>query len=76
MIVTQHLTRTYTMNDRTVAALEDVSFHVSPGEYAAIVGPSGSGKSTLMHTLSGLDSVTSGHIMFQGVDLFLTPVNK
>ena len=34
-----------------------------------MAGPSGSGKSTLMHTLAGLDSATSGHILFGGADL-------
>ena len=33
------------------------------------MGPSGSGKSTLMHTLAGLDSATSGHIVFDGADI-------
>ena len=69
MIVTQHLTRTYTMNNRTVAALEDVSFHIGQGEYAAIVGPSGSGKSTLMHLLGCLDSPTSGAYLLDGRDV-------
>ena len=39
------------------------------GKFTAIMGPSGSGKSTLMHTLAGLDSATSGHILFGGADL-------
>ena len=34
-----------------------------------VVGPNGSGKSTLMHTLAGLDSATSGHIVFDGADI-------
>ncbi len=33
------------------------------------MGPSGSGKSTLMHTLAGLDSLTSGHVFIGAVDL-------
>jgi len=69
MIIAQHLTRTYTMNDRTVAALADVSFRIEKGEYAAIVGPSGSGKSTLMHLLGCLDSPTSGTYLLDGQDV-------
>ena len=60
MIRVSHLCRSYLMNGQTVHALRDVSFHIAPGEYAAIVGPSGSGKSTLMHILGCLDVPSSG----------------
>ena len=49
--------------------LKDINLTVRKGEVLVIVGPSGSGKSTLMHTLAGLDSATSGHVMFDGKDL-------
>ena len=73
MLTAIHLTRTYTMNNLTVAALEDVSFHIDKGEYAAIVGPSGSGKSTLMHLLGCLDSPTSGTYLLAGEDVSHLP---
>ena len=69
MIQACQLTRYYTMNDQTVSALADVSFHVHPGEYAAIVGPSGSGKSTLMHILGCLDRPSSGTYLLKGQDV-------
>ena len=50
-------------------ALNHVNFTLREGETVAVMGPSGSGKSTLMHTLAGLDSATSGHILFGGADL-------
>ncbi len=57
-----------------VRALEDVGFSVEPGEWLAVMGPSGSGKTTLVNLLGGLDTATSGRILFDGIELGgLTP---
>ena len=69
MIRTEGLTKTYTMKGKTVCALNHVSLHIAPGEYAAIIGPSGSGKSTLMHLLGCLDAPTSGRYLLNGRDV-------
>jgi NitT/TauT family transport system ATP-binding protein len=50
-------------------ALQDVSFAVSWGEFAAIVGPSGCGKSTLLRIASGLETATSGKVRVGGTNL-------
>ncbi|AST69149.1 lipoprotein-releasing system ATP-binding protein LolD [Kosakonia cowanii] len=44
--------------------LHNVSFSMAEGELMAIVGSSGSGKSTLLHLLGGLDTPTSGDVIF------------
>lgn len=50
-------------------ALDQVSFHIRPGESLAIVGENGSGKTTLIKLLTRLYTPTSGRIRFQGLDL-------
>ena len=50
-------------------ALDGVSFTVAPGEWVALMGPSGSGKTTLINILGGLDTLTSGRVIVDDVDL-------
>jgi putative ABC transport system ATP-binding protein len=53
----------------TLRALNGVSFAIQGGEWVALMGPSGSGKTTLINILGGLDTLTSGHVVVDGVDL-------
>lgn len=63
------LVKIYGTGENAVHALRHVNVAFERGKFTAIMGPSGSGKSTLMHTLAGLDSVTSGHILLDGADI-------
>ncbi|MDP3738585.1 MAG: sulfate/molybdate ABC transporter ATP-binding protein [Hyphomonadaceae bacterium] len=51
-----------------IAALDDVSLNVEPGELVALLGPSGSGKTTLLRTIAGLEIPDSGKIFFNDED--------
>ena len=59
--------KTYRTGAEDVHALRGVVLHVERGEKVAIMGPSGCGKTTLLNCLSGLDDVTSGEIIVEGV---------
>jgi putative ABC transport system ATP-binding protein len=69
MLIADDLQKTYRSGGRPLAALQNVSFQVEPGETVAIVGPSGSGKTTLLGLLAGLDRPTGGRVLLDGTDL-------
>ena len=63
------LTKTYRSGGRDLTVLNDITFSVEPGGFAAIVGPSGSGKTTLLGLLAGLDRPTAGTVHLDGQEL-------
>lgn len=57
----------YTMGDNVLKAANGVNFTIEKGEFCVIVGPSGAGKTTVLNMLGGMDGVTSGEILVDGV---------
>ena len=52
-----------------VEAIKKLSLGVEEGQFCALLGPSGCGKSTLLRMIAGLEVVTEGHILLDGVDI-------
>ena len=69
MIKTVDLKKTFTGRGQTVYAVDGVNSHIKPSEVVVVIGPSGSGKSTYLRCLNGLETLTSGQIIIDGVDL-------
>ncbi|MBH1939279.1 ABC transporter ATP-binding protein [Mobilitalea sibirica] len=60
------LCKTYIVNKRQNNVLRNVNFNLTQGEFVAVMGPSGSGKSTMLYTVSGMDHLTAGDVIFNG----------
>lgn len=65
-IAFDRVTRRFGVGDKSILALNDVSFQVDDKEFVAIVGPSGCGKTTLLRMAAGLDFPTSGEVRLDG----------
>jgi putative ABC transport system ATP-binding protein len=64
-VVIENLTKQY----GSVRALSGLSLAIESGEWVALMGPSGSGKTTLINVVGGLDTLNSGRVVVDGVDL-------
>lgn len=65
----RNIVKDYEMGEVTVHALRDVSFDIYDKELIVILGPSGSGKSTMLNIMGGIESPTSGRVLYQGKEL-------
>jgi simple sugar transport system ATP-binding protein len=52
-------------------ALDDVSFHVEPGEIVALIGENGAGKTTLLRVVSGFHRADAGEVLVDGAPVVL-----
>ena len=65
----KNLKKYYGSHGNITKAVDGISFDVLEGDFVAIMGASGSGKTTLLNTISTIDTVTSGNINLDGVDI-------
>ncbi|MBT0308228.1 lipoprotein-releasing ABC transporter ATP-binding protein LolD [Morganella morganii] len=69
LLACRQLCKSYHEGTVETDVLKQVNFELRRGDMLAIVGSSGSGKSTLLHLLGGLDSPTSGEVIFNDTAL-------
>ncbi len=60
--------------DRPV--LEDVSFHIRPGEFVSLMGPNGSGKTTLLRAIAGFEPIVAGTVEVDGRPVHTLPAHR
>jgi ABC-type lipoprotein export system ATPase subunit len=63
-LIAKNISKTFTQAGKKLQVLKDISLSFEQGKTYAITGASGSGKSTFLHILGGLDTPTSGSILF------------
>lgn len=65
LLETSNLTRAF----GGVVAVNSVDFHAEKGLITGLIGPNGAGKTTLFNNMTGLDTPTSGKVIFEGKDI-------
>ena len=68
-VVFENVSKIYKTGDVEVKALSDASFEIEKGEFCVIVVQSGAGKTTLLNILGGMDTLSCGRVMMDGVDI-------
>lgn len=76
VVVGQDVWKTYGSGDTAVDALRGLNLQIRRGEMVAVMGPSGCGKTTFLNCFSGLDAVTKGKVLIDGVDIHAMPDAK
>ena len=71
MIKVENLKKSFGKNE----VLKDINVTIQPKEVVVVIGPSGSGKSTFLRCINQLETITSGHVLIEGLDTTDKSVN-
>lgn len=77
MLYIENISKTFfpgTINEKR--ALQNLSLHLRPGDFATMIGGNGAGKSTALNAVAGVWTVDSGRIVIDGVDITRQPEHK
>src|SRR3989442_15100427 len=66
LLEVSELDKTFTVDSRSVTALDHLSLSIDEHEFVSIVGPSGCGKSTFLHIVGGFEPATAGEVRLHG----------
>lgn len=69
IIVGENIVKSFSAGNEKHRVLDGVSLEIHEREFISIMGPSGSGKTTLIYAVSGMDSIDSGTVLFDGRNL-------
>ena len=69
LIELKHVDKVYPTATGKFFALKDINLNIYPAEFVCIVGKSGAGKTTLANMITGVDSLTSGEVLVNGVSV-------
>lgn len=65
----RNVRKIYKTGELEIAVLSGVDFEIEKGEFCVIVGASGAGKTTILNILGGMETLTSGSVWLDGVEI-------
>ena len=68
-LMIKNLNKIYNPGKNEVHAVKDFNLEIEDGEFVALLGPSGCGKTSTLRMIVGLESITSGSILFDDVEI-------
>lgn len=76
LLEAKNVCKSYSIDKDINNILKSINLEIKKNECVSLMGPSGSGKSTLLYSLSGMDKITSGSVLFDGNELNLFTENE
>jgi ABC-2 type transport system ATP-binding protein len=70
----ENVSKAFVLPNRRVQALDDVTFHIEPGQVTGLIGADAAGKTTLMRLIAGLLTLDAGRINVLGYDVTESPL--